>query len=64
MVQPKFKICRIARDGALELSPIALSAEAAAQRDPAAFLALYEEVRQVYLRKFSQQVMDLEKRGY
>lgn len=51
----KFKLCRIAADGSLELSPITISAETAAHRDPVAFLALYEEMRLVYLRRFSQQ---------
>lgn len=59
MTTSKFRICRINPGGALELSPMTVSAETAAKRDPAAFLALYEEMRLVYLRMFSQQRMEL-----
>jgi hypothetical protein len=42
-----FRICAIGPSGALDLSPITLSPEAAARRDPAAFMAFYEECRRV-----------------
>lgn len=58
----KFRLCRIGPSGALELSPLTISPESAAQRDPVAFLKLYEEMRLAYLRNFSQQEMRLEAR--
>ena len=43
----KFKICQVGESGTVQLSPICLSPEAAARRDPVAFLAFYEECRRV-----------------
>lgn len=62
MQTPKFKLCRIGPSGALDQSPLTISPETAAQRDPAAFLRLYEEMRLAYLRNFGQQAMALETR--
>ncbi len=43
----KFRICSISPSGALELSPMTISAEAAARRDPEAFMEFYKECKAV-----------------
>ncbi len=43
----EFKICQVGESGAVKLSPICISPEVAAKRDPIAFLAFYEECRRV-----------------
>jgi hypothetical protein len=52
----EFKLVRITPIGGVMTSP--LSPEAAAKRDREAFLKLYEEMRIVHLKQFSQQRME------
>lgn len=68
MSKLKFKICTIGPSGALELSPMTLSAEAAQRRNPAAFLELFEEMRRAAERVGMARQLELmkpmEKNGY
>lgn len=43
----RFRICSIGPSGALDLSPMTLSAEAAARRNLPAFMEFYEECKRV-----------------
>lgn len=54
----EYKICRIGESGTVQLSPICLSPEAAARRDPEAFLAFYEECKRI-AEKLRQDIRQL-----